>query len=371
MSVRETQVPDQTASLPVETRHRLIGIQAGRGAAAMLVAVYHAARMLDLPQYLGHVPLWDVFRWGHAGIDFFFVLSGFIISYAHAADLGRPARLRRYAWRRFTRIYPIYWVVTAAAIVIALFAPDRASRLQPGHVLASLLLLPHGQWPLVGVAWTLEHEMLFYVTFGVALWWPSLGVALGAAALGLIAATPFVPMPGLLAFLADPYHIEFMLSIAVAVLLRKGTVPLPRTLAALGAAAFLATGSAEYAGFVGVNGLAGRLLYGPASAMLLLGLAAAEQRGLLRFGRGAALLGAASYSIYLVSTTAIGLLAKAAARLGVMAAVPDWLVLAAVAALTLLAGIATYWIAERPLMACLRRLGARPQQPLLCRLPAG
>ncbi len=38
---------------------------------------------------------------GWLGVYFFFVLSGFIILFAHWKDLGRPGQLKRYAWRRF------------------------------------------------------------------------------------------------------------------------------------------------------------------------------------------------------------------------------------------------------------------------------
>src|SRR5580692_2096905 len=100
---------------------RLLGIQLARGAAAVLVVLYHAGRGLALPQYLGHVPLGGLFNFGHAGIDFFFVLSGFIIFTVHHGDIGRPSALPRYVWRRLARIYPIYWVVTAIVIALALF----------------------------------------------------------------------------------------------------------------------------------------------------------------------------------------------------------------------------------------------------------
>ena len=44
------------------------------------------------------------------GVNFFFVPSGFIIFFAHAKDVGRPARIGTYLWRRFARVYPTYWV---------------------------------------------------------------------------------------------------------------------------------------------------------------------------------------------------------------------------------------------------------------------
>ena len=70
-----------------EAHHRLLGIQAGRGFAALLVVFYHATKMISLPQYAGHEPLHGFFQFGHAGVDFFFVLSGFIIMYVHYDDV--------------------------------------------------------------------------------------------------------------------------------------------------------------------------------------------------------------------------------------------------------------------------------------------
>jgi len=62
-----------------------------------------------------------VAQFGHAGVDFFFVLSGFIIFFVHGKDIGKPSRLPHYVWRRFIRIYPVYWAVTLISIVLAFF----------------------------------------------------------------------------------------------------------------------------------------------------------------------------------------------------------------------------------------------------------
>ena len=110
-------MPDGAAALVPLKRERLDGVQAARGAAALLVVLYHCGRMLSLPQYVGRIPLGNVFEFGHAGVDFFFVLSGFIIMHVHRGDLGRPGRFGRYAWRRATRIVPMYWVVTAIVVL--------------------------------------------------------------------------------------------------------------------------------------------------------------------------------------------------------------------------------------------------------------
>ena len=56
------------------------------------------------------------FQFGHAGVDLFFVISGFVILFVHWEDIGRPQRISRYAGRRLTRILPIYWVALALTI---------------------------------------------------------------------------------------------------------------------------------------------------------------------------------------------------------------------------------------------------------------
>src|SRR3984885_5081439 len=65
----------QPAVLPARARVRLEGVEAGRGVAALLVVLYHAALHVE-----GNVPgsavLWGLPHFGHAGVDFFFVLSG-------------------------------------------------------------------------------------------------------------------------------------------------------------------------------------------------------------------------------------------------------------------------------------------------------
>ncbi len=341
-----------------EAHHRLLGIQAGRGFAALLVVFYHATKMISLPQYAGHEPLHGFFQFGHAGVDFFFVLSGFIITYVHYDDVGQPNRLGRYVWRRLTRIYPIYWVATAIAVAMAVSSASGSHYLGAGHVLASLLLIPHGRDPVLGVAWSLEHEMLFYAAFALVILqrrlWPLLiGSAVLIVAFGQLTA----PSSYMAEFLASPYHLEFLMGIGAAALLRRGAVPAPRTLAVGGALAFFATGMVENAGLLPWAGFVISMLFGMASTAVIGGVAAAESAGSLRIGRLGTLFGAASYSIYLVHTMGIGLGLRVGAMLGLYRLVPDWLMLALVSAIAVTAALLLYWFVERPMLTGLRRVG--------------
>ena len=56
--------------------------------------------------YIGNIGSAHLFAFGNAGVDFFFVLSGFIIYYVHHSDINQPNRVGRYLFRRFTLHLP-------------------------------------------------------------------------------------------------------------------------------------------------------------------------------------------------------------------------------------------------------------------------
>ena len=90
---------------------KMVSLEAARALAAIVVVLLHAANLMNVPHFSGKVGMDGIFDFGYVGVDFFFVLSGFIITYVHFGDIGKPLTIARYLWRRFSRIYPIYWFV--------------------------------------------------------------------------------------------------------------------------------------------------------------------------------------------------------------------------------------------------------------------
>lgn len=311
------------------------------------------------PQYLGHLPT-QTFAFGHAGADFFFVISGFIITFVHGHEIGRPDRLLNYLWRRATRIYPVYWVVTLLVITLSLFSAYRDERLQLFHIVASFLLLPHGREPLLGVAWTLEHEMLFYCLFALVLIRRELAVPLVVTSLILIAGAWAFPGSPVLDFLGDAYHLQFLMGIGAALIVRAVSVPAAPALLVAGVTGFIVAGIVENLGGFETTGLVSKLVFGIASTVIVIAVASAERQRLLKFGSIGMFFGGASYSIYLIHTIAIGLTARVLAGSGVMFVLPDWAVLIIVSVAAIAAGLGLHALIERPLMIGLRRLHPVP-----------
>jgi len=332
---------------------RLLGIQAARGAAALLVAVYHASRMVKLPQYAGREGFGGVFAFGHAGVEFFFVLSGFIIYFVHHKDLGRAARFPRYAWRRLVRIYPSYWLVTAFALAL-LFAKHQSPSAE--YLFTSLFLLPSPQDPIVSVAWTLVHEMLFYGVFAMAI----LNLRLGLAAMAIWIALIFVgrhhDLP-VLAVLESARNLDFLIGIVAALIVLHVKVGRPVAVFLTGLCVFAGVGVAEDLDVLEWTGPLGSVLFGLGGGIMIVGLATAETGERIKPGRIAEFFGGTSYLLYLVHIMVIGLTYRALSSAGVFKFLPGEIVVLGAVAGTVTIAALLYRVFEKPVLAALQRFG--------------
>src|SRR6266568_2220826 len=94
-----------------QTGMHLHSIQILRAVAALLVVFWHSAAAMPLYH---HAPAWinqrNFSAIGNAGVDLFFVISGFIIMHTHRPDASGLAAAGRFLKRRILRIYPLYWL---------------------------------------------------------------------------------------------------------------------------------------------------------------------------------------------------------------------------------------------------------------------
>jgi peptidoglycan/LPS O-acetylase OafA/YrhL len=302
----------------------------------------------------GSVPFADVFAFGHTGVDFFFVLSGFIICHIHAADIGRPAALGRYFQRRFARIYPFYWVVVGVCLLLVLVRHHPPTLMD---LVTSVLLAPLPGDLLVPVAWSLQHEVVFYAFFGMLIIHRNFGFALLGAWLALIAygffAIDNAPTSGVMITVFDA---EFFLGMFAAYLLRRVAVPYPRTLLWLGMAAFFGLGAAEDLHFVRPLASPTHLGYGIAAMVIVLGVVGAERQGKLRAPRLLTVLGNASYALYLTHLLTVGAIWQVLLATGLAQTLPTWTQFVMFVAGAVAVGVAASRTVELPVTAFTRRL---------------
>lgn len=311
------------------------GIQYLRALAALAVVLFHAAEKTGYH-----------FAIGAAGVDVFFVISGFIMWVISAR---RPVAPLAFLKERLRRIAPVYWLATVVMIgggIAGLF-PNLILSVE--HVVASLLFIParspsSGElWPVLVQGWTLNFEMFFYVVFAASLMLPRhrrlpamAAIFVFLVLLGLAIDTD----NALFMTYTRPVILEFVAGMIVAEFWLRGRVAGPRSGVALVLGALL--------GFAALAVL--RLpfderILGPLAVMLVVGTLSIEAAGWLRKWALPTLLGDASYSIYLWHTFVISVVAKMAAMIG-LAPLPT--LFAALVAGTL-AGVVAYFVVERPL----------------------
>lgn len=214
IDVAQTNPASATAGQRGKTS-TLDSIQYLRGIAAMMVVVFHV-----FPQLQRMGLNWPEPNALSSGVDVFFVISGFVMTYSTARHPGRGglAFLRD----RLLRIAPLYWTLSLLMVVLLLTMPQLAqtSRFDARHALLSFLFIPAMHpvlghyWPLIVPGWTLNYEMFFYVIFALAL--GSGGRArtvvtgLTVWALVVLTLVPlFVPVDGLAQFYTRSQILEF------------------------------------------------------------------------------------------------------------------------------------------------------------------
>ena len=165
-----------------------------RGLAALAVLFLHVFYG-SMYSYLHEIPLnnWhgkadlvaSLSRYGWAGVDLFFVLSGFLITRILRATIHQPGAVRDFFVKRASRIFPLYYLVLA---IIALTGLSLPFLILSSMFLMNLMpLFPPGRE--YAIVWSLSIEMQFY------LFWPFVVRASTRRQLGLVAAAILLLCP--------------------------------------------------------------------------------------------------------------------------------------------------------------------------------
>tara|TARA_B100001113_G_C21056126_1_gene599025 strand:- start:100 stop:1122 length:1023 start_codon:yes stop_codon:yes gene_type:complete len=199
---------------------KLDGIQYLRALAAFMVVVHHTLEMAK--EAVSEVaPHWLVLI-GAAGVDIFFVISGYIMMYTSFKSTNSLAPLS-FLKNRVVRIYPLYLLCLSVMLVVmamgflASHAPDVT------NIISSVFLFPD-QDRIIFVAWTLEYEIYFYLIFSVTLLLKNpLASVLGAGFILILAfiISGSLDGDGLVWFFGNPVLFEFVLGMVLAYLYLK------------------------------------------------------------------------------------------------------------------------------------------------------
>ncbi len=190
-------------------------MQALRAVAALYVVLFHST-VLWHDKFAPRLVPWEN---GNAGVDLFFVISGFIMVLSSRRLLGRKNAWWRFMELRLIRVVPLYWLVTLAKLAAVVAVPALALHTHPTtwNTIASLLFIPARDAvgvirPPLDAGWTLSFEMLFYLVFASALLLRLAPLKIVAPVMALLAALSFLrtSTAPAITVLASPIVLEFV-----------------------------------------------------------------------------------------------------------------------------------------------------------------
>jgi len=291
-----------------------------------MVVIYHLVHAEHV-HGRGESVLGGPAHFGFAGVDVFFVISGFIMATITAGRFGSIAGALDFLGRRALRIFPLYWLCSAV-IVLALFVrPDSLdASFAEKSIVHSLLLWPQEGGPLLEVGWTLTYEMFFYAMTAIALAVSARSriprmIAGWAVALLVVQLLPAqAPWSKLL---TSPLALEFMAGVIAALHWRRLSVSRAWLTISAGMIWMICAGIclADHP-YYGQADRIRVLAFGLPSALLVTGLARLEVDGRIRPPQFAVLLGDASYSLYLTHLFVLSLSGRMWSSLGATGTTP-------------------------------------------------
>ncbi|MCF2529552.1 acyltransferase family protein [Yinghuangia soli] len=173
-SAPETPKSPTAPAAPRAAGGRLAALDGLRFIAAAIVMLHHFviapyAWGIGEPQRLFDSTLVVVSGYGWLGVEFFFLISGFVIC---MSSWGRS--IGQFVTSRITRLYPAYWaaIVVTTLIVYTVAEGKGVSAVSVWDRLLNLTMLqePLGAPAVDAVYWTLWVELRFYLLFAIVVW---------------------------------------------------------------------------------------------------------------------------------------------------------------------------------------------------------
>lgn len=149
-------------------RKTLSYVQISRAVAILLVLIGHVNTEFYA---LNGFDWFNMGKWERTGgVDFFFIVTGFMIYYLYHKHIGNPKKASEFLLKRAIRILPLYWIFTLALGLMAYFVPVLGEHYSATDIMKSMFFLVNE--PLIGSAWSLKHILFFYILFAGLIYRP-------------------------------------------------------------------------------------------------------------------------------------------------------------------------------------------------------
>lgn len=134
-----------------------------RAFSAIIVVLFHINAGVN--GYYPYAQSLNFFSMGYLGVQLFFCLSGFLISYSGYIKVKSFSSFLK---TRIFRIYPTYILITLIYLSLTIFFPEvfnREKNIEFIDIINTLFFLNIEKTNYVFVSWTLFYQFIFYICF--------------------------------------------------------------------------------------------------------------------------------------------------------------------------------------------------------------
>ena len=332
----------------MDNKNKLSLVQISRAVAIFFVLIGHA-NGLFYKQF--NYDWFNISQWDRTGgVDFFFVVSGFMIYYIYQKNRGDPFKAKEFLLKRMVRIFPLYWLMLLATIGLFLLVPtlDSGSPLTGFVFLQNIFLLTTD--PLLDVTWSLSFILFFYLVFAAYLFQPKMMKYVVTIWLTTILLIQLFTQYE--AFLLNFNHLEIFLGCFAAYLVLHFRIRFEKTLMIIGLLGFL------FLWIMNIYQLLGRELlftYSVFSVFIIVGITAMDLKTKRKIPSSLALLGDASYSVYICHGPAIQFFLLLFAKFRIYEQTGLFVYLSLIIFLTTISCVGIYLLIEKPMTKFLRK----------------
>lgn len=327
---------------------RLSMVQVSRGIAILFVLIGH----LNILYYSKFQYDWFYMgRWERTGgVDFFFIVTGFMIYYLYHRHIGIQSKAREFLLKRLIRIYPLLWIFTIVTIILFRLFPSLGKGYTTEEIVKSLILFPMKE-PIISSAWSLSHVMFFYLLFASFMFSPRVFKPI---LIGWALATVFIELvfPEVASFLFSFSTLEIVCGSLVAYLMLNYKLGYSTLMIILGFAGYLFVWMNNVYEFAAIHA---PLLYCLFSMLIMLGISI-KDRKVREIPKSLSLMGDASYSIYITHGPFLQLYIIIFQKLHVIGTLGYFLSMCLVILCTVLSACAVYKLIEKPMSKKLRSM---------------
>jgi peptidoglycan/LPS O-acetylase OafA/YrhL len=327
---------------------RLSMVQVSRGIAILFVLIGH----VNILYYSKFQYDWFYLgRWERTGgVDFFFIVTGFMIYYLYHRHIGVQSKAREFLLKRLIRIYPLLWIFTIVTIIIFSLFPVLGKGYTAEEIIKSLILFPMKE-PIISSAWSLSHVMFFYFLFTCLMFSPKIFKPI---LIGWVSATVLFELlfPDIATFIFSFSTLEIVAGSLVAYLMLNYKLGYSTQMIFIGFAGYLFVWLNNVYDFAALHS---PLLYCLFSMLIMLGISI-KDRKVRDIPKSLSLMGDASYSIYITHGPFLQLYIFIFQKFQLIGALGYFLSMCLVIFCTVLSGCAVYKLIEKPMSKKLRSM---------------